>query len=72
MPWRWTLSSVFSTRASVLAIAMQLVALFRSLRIEDQAVNEYRKTVRWFIASVILMLVGLLLAAGELSFIEPA
>ena len=35
----------------MLAVVFQLVALIRALRIEDQYEDEYRKTVRWFIAS---------------------
>ena len=71
-PGRWALRSLFSTGASVLAVVFQLIALYRALRIEDQAADEYRITVRWFIASAILLLLGLLFAAIELSFIEPA
>jgi hypothetical protein len=48
---QWAVQSVFSTGASVLAIVFQLVALVRAFRIEDQYEDEYRQTVRWFIAS---------------------
>ena len=63
----WTLRSLLSTGMLVFAIAMQIFALFRSLRIEDSEAVEYRKTVTWFTASAIAMLLGLLLAGLEYS-----
>jgi hypothetical protein len=56
---------VLSTATLVGAIALQIVALFRSLRIEDDDEREYRKTVRWLIASTAVMLLALLLAMME-------
>jgi hypothetical protein len=46
--------------------------LYRSLKIEGQTKGGYRKRVRWFIASAILLLLDQLFAAIELSYIEPA
>jgi hypothetical protein len=43
------------------------VALFRSLRLEDENAVEYRKTVVWFIASAVALVLGLLFAVVELS-----
>jgi 4-amino-4-deoxy-L-arabinose transferase-like glycosyltransferase len=63
----WTLQSVVSTSALVLAIVLQIFALFRSLRLEDDNVAEYRKTVAWLTASAIALLLGLLLAGVEFS-----
>jgi hypothetical protein len=57
---RWTLRSVFAAVALVVAVSLQIVALFRALRIEDDEVAEYRKTVRWFLASAVALLVRLL------------
>ena len=70
-PGQWALPSIVSTGTSIVAIVMQLVALFRSLRLEDQNVIEYRKTVRWFISSAIALLLGLSFAVVELSVLEP-
>ena len=67
---RWALSSIISTGTSILAIVLQLVALFRSLRLEDQDAIEYRKTVRWFICSAIALLLGLSFAVIEFSLLE--
>jgi len=46
---------------------LQIGALFRSLRIEDDDEPEYRKTVRWFVVSAVFMLLALLLAMIEAS-----
>ena len=62
---QWTVRSVLSTLTLVLAVVLQIVALFRSLRIEDDDEREYRKTVRWFIASAVVTLAGLLLTMLE-------
>lgn len=63
----WTLQSIVSTGMLVLAIALQIYALFRSLRVEDNQVGEYRNTVAWFTASAVALLFGLLLAGLEYS-----
>ena len=63
----WSWRAVAATAPLVVAIVLQIVALFRSLRLEDDAPDEYRHTVRWFIASVIMLLLGLLLAAIEVA-----
>jgi amino acid transporter len=57
---RWTLRSVLAAVALIVAVCLQIVALFRALRIEDDEITEYRKTVRWFLASAVALLVGLL------------
>lgn len=56
---RWSSLSILAGACLLLAVALQIVALFRALRIEDDAVPEYRRTVRWFIASAIALLIGL-------------
>ena len=66
-PGEWTLRSLLSTVALVVAIVLQIYALFRSLRIADDDEREYAQTVRWFIASGVVMLIGLMLAAIETS-----
>ena len=66
----WTAWSVLSTATLVLAVVLQIVALFRSLSIEDDDECEYRKTVRWFIASGAVMLLALVLTMME-SAVQP-
>ena len=58
----WTSGSIVAAGTLVVAVSLQIVALFRSLRLEDNDPNEYRTTVRWFIASAVILLVGLLIA----------
>ncbi|MEX3954830.1 hypothetical protein [Trinickia sp. EG282A] len=59
---RWTLRSILAALPLVIAVCLQIFALFRSLRVEDDEVPEYRKTVRWFLASAAALLIGLLIA----------
>ena len=64
---QWTLRSVISTGPLVVAAVLQIFALFRSLQLEDDEASEYRKTVAWFTASAVALLLGLLLAGVEFS-----
>jgi len=59
LPGRWTISAVIAAGIAVLAIVFQLVALWRSLQIEDDDVHEYKKTLRWFLWSAILLMASL-------------
>jgi len=70
-PGPWALRSVVSTGTSIVAVVLQLIALFRALRPEDRDENEYRKTVMWFMASAIALVLGLLFAVLEFSLLEP-
>ena len=58
----WTARSLIATGTLVVAVLLQIVALVRSLRLEDDNRTEYRKTVKWFTASAVVLLVGLLIA----------
>jgi heme/copper-type cytochrome/quinol oxidase subunit 4 len=64
---KWTVRSVIATGMLVVAVVLQIIALFRSLRLEDDDENEYRKTVIWFIASAVILLLGLLFAIVEVA-----
>jgi len=66
-PGKWTLRSVISSGILGLAMTLQIFALFRSLRVEDDEVSEYRKTVAWFITSAVTLVLGLLVAVVEFS-----
>jgi hypothetical protein len=66
-PGEWTGRSVAATITIAVAVALQIVALFRSLRLEDNDPVEYRKTVRWFVASAVVLLVGLLVTVAVFS-----
>ena len=58
----WTWRSVIAAATLVIAVLLQIIALVRSLRLEDDDPAEYRKTVVWFTASAVVLLVGLLIA----------
>jgi len=59
----WTTRSIIAALALLVAVFLQIVALVRSLRLEDDDPAEYRRTVKWFTSSAIVMMLGMLLAA---------
>jgi len=54
----WSSGSVFAASILIVAVVMQIIALFRSLRIADDDEIEYRKTVGWFVASAVVLFSG--------------
>jgi hypothetical protein len=56
----WHLISGLTALLLTLAIILQMVALWRSLQVKDDDEAEYGHTLRWFLASVILLLLSLL------------
>ncbi len=71
-PGRWNGGALLAALCLVAAVALQILALFRALRIEDEAVPEYRKTVRWFIASAVALLIGLMIAMLDAAISDQA
>jgi hypothetical protein len=61
LPGKWTSMAIVATVLLGLSIVVQFVALWRALQIEDDTRREYRKTLRWFLASIILTLASLVL-----------
>jgi hypothetical protein len=51
----WTRKSLIAAVGLTLALALQIVALVRALRLEDDTASEYRITVRWFVASILIL-----------------
>lgn len=64
-PGDWNVGSLLVAVSLVAAVILQIVALFRSLRVEDDDVHEYRRTVRWLVASTVAMLACLCGAIAE-------
>ena len=60
-PGEWTIRSVTAAGTIVLAIAMQMYALTRSLRVADDDEAEFARTARWLLASALVLLIGLAL-----------
>lgn len=71
-PGHWSGSAMLAALCLIAAVALQILALFRALRIEDDAIPEYRKTVRWFIGSAIALLIGLTLAMMDAAIVDQA
>ena len=63
LPGEWTPSSVIAAILLLLAIILELVALWRSLQLKDDLAVEYSLTLRWFLASIIVLLISLVTAA---------
>ena len=66
-PGKWSIGSVLSTGALMVAVLLQVISLFRALRLEDDEPAVYRTTVRWFIASAVALVIALMLAFVEFS-----
>jgi hypothetical protein len=62
-PGEWDALSFVAEVLLAVSIFLELYALWRALSLEDDEAGEYRKTLRWFIASVVVLIVSLLLAA---------
>ncbi len=62
-PGEWSAQMILVTGALAIAIALEIYALFRALRLADNEPREYARTVAWFIASTIVLLIGVTLAA---------
>jgi hypothetical protein len=45
-----------------IGLLLQLIALFRSLDVRDDAVDRYRRTVRSFLWGVVAIIVGVVLS----------
>lgn len=58
-PGEWTLGSTAAAAAIVISIVMQIVALSRALRVRDDDELEFAITVRWLLASAVVLLLGL-------------
>jgi hypothetical protein len=59
LPGKWNVSAVIAAGIAALAVVFQMVALWRSLQLEDDNVTEYKKTLRWFLWSAILLMASL-------------
>jgi len=62
---RWTRRSFIAATGLTVALLLELVALYRSLRLRDDRPNEYETTVRWFVASAAVLIATLFAAAME-------
>jgi hypothetical protein len=62
-PGHWTTVSVIALVLLAIAIMLELITLWRSLQVADDDEIEYKKTLRWFLLSIVMLVLSLL-AAG--------
>ena len=62
LPGDWTPLSLAAAVILLLAIVLDLVALWRSLRPKDEDPSEYHVTLRWFIVAAASLLLSLVVA----------
>lgn len=62
-PGTWNTMSVTAAGLIVLSVVLQLIALWRALQVEDEAVPVYRRTLRWFLAGIIAAGLGVVAAS---------
>lgn len=67
LPGAWTLGSIIAAFLLSIAVLLEIVALWRSLQIEDDDEMEYKLTLKWFLCSTIVLLLSLLIAAMSIS-----
>ena len=60
---RVTRLSVAAGLLLLVAILLEFYALWRSLQLEDDEESEYRMTLRWFMASVAVLMVSITVAS---------
>jgi uncharacterized membrane protein YidH (DUF202 family) len=56
LPGTWTISAAIAALLAGFSVVLQMIALWRSLQVEDDDEVEYKKTLRWFLISAILLL----------------
>ena len=66
-PGEWTGYSVAAVVILLVPICGQIYALYRALLVEDDDESTYKVTIKWFIWSVVGMLIAVCLAAVVLS-----
>lgn len=66
-----TRTSVAAGLVLLAAILLEFYALFRALQPEDEQESEYRTTLRWFMASVAVLLASVALASLATTGIAP-
>jgi len=61
-PGQWTWSGAIAAGIVAVGILVQLVALYRSLALEDEEPARYAVTVRWFFTGIVVVVVGVIIA----------
>ena len=61
-PGTWTWMGAVPAGIVAAGIVVQLVALFRSLALEDDEPARYARTVRYFFGGIVIVVVGVVIA----------
>ncbi|HEX3437506.1 MAG TPA: hypothetical protein VHT24_12120 [Pseudacidobacterium sp.] len=59
LPGAWSASSIIAAVLMAISLLLQMTALWRSLQLKDDDETEYGKTLCWFLASAITLIIGL-------------
>jgi membrane protein CcdC involved in cytochrome C biogenesis len=68
---RVTYTAVAAALVLMVANLLEFYALFRALQPEDEQESEYRKTLRWFMASVAVLFVSVTIASLATTGLAP-
>ncbi len=58
----WTATSRIAATLLLLSVAIQLVALWRSLQVNDDQEPIYKRTLKWFLSGIIILILAVLAA----------
>ena len=61
-PEPWTVEEFVASFISLCSIGMQLYTLCRSVQLKDNKPCVYNRTLKWFYASVVVLVLGVLVA----------
>jgi hypothetical protein len=62
LPGAWSASSMLAAALLALAILLEIVTLWRALQVKDDDEMVYGRTLRWFLAAAVVLLLSLLLS----------
>ena len=68
---RLTYTAIVAALVLMVAILLEFYALFRALQPEDEQESEYRRTLRWFMTSVVVLLVSVTIASFATTGFAP-
>jgi hypothetical protein len=58
----WTVISIIAAFILMLGTGLMIMTLWRSLQVEDDYVDVYQTTLRWFLASILVVFLSLVIA----------
>ena len=70
-PGKWTPTSILAALLLGISLVSQFVALWRALQVVDDDEREYGTTLRWFLFSMIVLVLSLVLAELSSNGILP-